>query len=88
MVQLHLDFGQCDFHIKKCPSCGFVYTPGDKSDEMLHKEHHLSLQSGINAYITDDKLIHGAKDSLQESSVLQVHAEKDTEIVRVNNFIC
>ena len=83
MVQLHLDFGQCNFYIKKCPSCGFVYTPGDKSDEALHKEYHLSLQGGNSAYINKEHPVLGPTNSLQETSFHQVQIEKDTKIVSI-----
>lgn len=84
MVQLHLDFGQCNFHIKKCPSCGFVYTPGDKSDETLHKEYHLSLQGGNSVRISKEHSALIPQNSLQETSFLQVQIEKDTKIVSVS----
>jgi len=40
LTQLHLDFGQKNFHSTQCATCGFVYTPGKREEERLHDAHH------------------------------------------------
>ncbi len=40
LTQLHLDFGQRNFHSTQCAICGFVYTPGKREEERLHDAHH------------------------------------------------
>lgn len=40
LTQLHLDFGQRNFHSTQCSICGFVYTPGKREEERLHDVHH------------------------------------------------
>jgi len=40
LTQMHLDFGQKNFHSTQCATCGFVYTPGKNEEERLHAAHH------------------------------------------------
>lgn len=40
LVQMFLDVGQKNFHSTTCSECGFVYTPGKKEEERLHRSHH------------------------------------------------
>ena len=40
LTQMHLDFGQKNFHSTQCPVCDFVYTPGKRDEERLHDSHH------------------------------------------------
>jgi len=46
-AQLHLDFGQSDFLLRACPTCGVKFTPGDPEDEKSHNEFHKSYTQGI-----------------------------------------
>ncbi|XP_057440673.1 protein CHROMOSOME TRANSMISSION FIDELITY 7 [Lotus japonicus] len=46
-AQFHLDFGQSDFLLRRCSTCGVKFTPGDAEDEKSHKEFHNSYTQGI-----------------------------------------
>ncbi|KAK7378855.1 hypothetical protein VNO80_04303 [Phaseolus coccineus] len=46
-AQFHLDFGQSDFLLRACPTCGVEFTPGDSQDEKSHNEFHKSYTQGI-----------------------------------------
>ncbi|CAJ1883026.1 unnamed protein product [Sphenostylis stenocarpa] len=46
-AQFHLDFGQSDFLLRACPTCGVKFTPGDPQDEKSHNEFHKSYTQGI-----------------------------------------
>ena len=47
LTQMYLDVGQRDFHSKRCPTCGMVYTPGDQGDERLHASFHSNATRGL-----------------------------------------
>ena len=40
LTQVHLDFGQKNFHSTQCPTCGLIYTPGKATDDRLHAAYH------------------------------------------------
>ena len=46
-AQFHLDFGQSDFLLHTCSTCGVKYAPGDAEDEKTHKEFHKNYTNGI-----------------------------------------
>ncbi|XP_020233862.2 protein CHROMOSOME TRANSMISSION FIDELITY 7 [Cajanus cajan] len=46
-AQFHLDFGQSDFLLRACPTCGIKFTPGDPHDDKSHNEFHKSFTHGI-----------------------------------------
>ncbi|XP_014495516.1 protein CHROMOSOME TRANSMISSION FIDELITY 7 [Vigna radiata var. radiata] len=46
-AQFHLDFGQSDFLLRVCSTCGVKFTPGDPQDEKSHNEFHKSYTQGI-----------------------------------------
>jgi len=46
-AQFHLDFGQSDFLLRACSTCGVKFTPGDPQDEKSHNEFHKSYTQGI-----------------------------------------
>lgn len=46
-AQLHLDFGQSDFLLHACSTCGVEFTPGNEEDEKVHKEFHKRYTQGI-----------------------------------------
>ncbi|RDX74221.1 Protein CHROMOSOME TRANSMISSION FIDELITY 7, partial [Mucuna pruriens] len=46
-AQFHLDFGQSDFLLRACSTCGIKFTPGDPHDEKSHNEFHKSYTHGI-----------------------------------------
>lgn len=46
-AQFHLDFGQSDFLLRECPTCGIKFTPGHPHDEKSHNEFHKSYTHGI-----------------------------------------
>ncbi|KOM56350.1 hypothetical protein LR48_Vigan10g224200 [Vigna angularis] len=46
-AQFHLDFGQSDFLLRSCSTCGIKFTPGDPQDEKSHNEFHKSYTQGI-----------------------------------------
>lgn len=47
LTQLHLDFGQKNFHASKCPTCGLLYTQGQADDELIHAEYHSHATQGL-----------------------------------------
>lgn len=46
-AQFHLDFGQSDFNLHTCSTCGFKYSPGEEEDEKAHKAFHKDYTHGI-----------------------------------------
>ncbi|XP_027352756.1 protein CHROMOSOME TRANSMISSION FIDELITY 7-like [Abrus precatorius] len=46
-AQFHLEFGQSDFLLRACSTCGVKFTPGDAEDEKSHNEFHKSFTQGI-----------------------------------------
>ncbi|KHN02168.1 N-acetyltransferase ESCO2 [Glycine soja] len=46
-AQFHLDFGQSDFLLRACSTCGINFTPGDPDDEKSHNHFHKSYTQGI-----------------------------------------
>lgn len=46
-VQFHLDFGQSDFLLRVCSTCGFQFTPGNEEDEKSHTRFHKRFTQGI-----------------------------------------
>ena len=46
-VQLYLEFGQSDFLLHTCSTCGFKYARGDESDEKIHKSFHKNYTQGV-----------------------------------------
>ncbi|EPS67930.1 hypothetical protein M569_06843, partial [Genlisea aurea] len=46
-AQLHLEVGQTNFMLHTCPVCEFMYTPGEDSDEKIHKTFHKHYIHGI-----------------------------------------
>ncbi|XP_057740528.1 protein CHROMOSOME TRANSMISSION FIDELITY 7 [Arachis stenosperma] len=46
-AQVHLDFGQSDFLLRTCSTCGFNFTPGDLDGEKSHNDFHKCYTQGI-----------------------------------------
>lgn len=46
-AQYHLLFGQSDFLLHFCPTCGIKYARGDEGDEKSHKTFHKNYTCGI-----------------------------------------
>ncbi|KAK6942538.1 N-acetyltransferase ESCO, acetyl-transferase domain [Dillenia turbinata] len=46
-AQLHLEFGQSDFLWRTCSTCGLKYSPGEDTDEKVHKLFHKNYTHGI-----------------------------------------
>lgn len=46
-AQFHLEFGQSDFLLHTCTTCGFKYATGDEEDEKLHNSFHKTYAHGI-----------------------------------------
>lgn len=46
-AQFHLDFGQSDFLLHNCSTCGVKFAPGDAEDEKAHKEFHKNYTQGV-----------------------------------------
>ncbi|MED6226316.1 hypothetical protein PIB30_102470, partial [Stylosanthes scabra] len=46
-AQVHLDFGQSDFLLRTCSTCGFNFTPGDVDGEKSHNDFHKCYTQGI-----------------------------------------
>lgn len=46
-AQYHLLFGQSDFLLHFCPTCGIKYARGDEGDEKSHKAFHEKYTCGI-----------------------------------------
>lgn len=55
-AQFHLDFGQSDFLLRECPTCGIKFTPGDPHDEKSHNEFHKSYTHGIQFRVNSSLL--------------------------------
>lgn len=51
-AQFHLDFGQSDFLLRACPTCGVKFAPGDADDEKSHKDFHNRCTQGIHFRVT------------------------------------
>lgn len=51
-AQFHLDFGQSDFLLRACSTCGINFTPGDPDDEKSHNHFHKSYTQGIQFRVT------------------------------------
>ncbi|XP_004488778.1 protein CHROMOSOME TRANSMISSION FIDELITY 7-like isoform X2 [Cicer arietinum] len=46
-AQFHLDFGQSDFLLRACSTCGVEFTPGNVEDEKSHAQFHKRYTQGI-----------------------------------------
>ena len=46
-AQYHLLFGQSDFLLHFCSTCGIKYARGDEGDEKYHKSFHKKYTCGI-----------------------------------------
>ena len=46
-AQFHLEFGQSDFVLHTCSTCGIKYVAGDEKDEKIHKGFHKDYTHGI-----------------------------------------
>jgi N-acetyltransferase len=46
-AQFHLEFGQYDFVLHTCSTCGIKYVAGDEKDEKIHKGFHKDYTHGI-----------------------------------------
>ncbi|ONH95908.1 hypothetical protein PRUPE_7G095100 [Prunus persica] len=46
-AQFYLEFGQSDFNLHTCSTCGVKYTAGDEEDEKAHKAFHKDYTRGI-----------------------------------------
>ncbi|XVE96298.1 hypothetical protein REPUB_Repub02eG0209100 [Reevesia pubescens] len=47
-AQFHLEFGQSDFLLHGCSTCGVKYSPGDEVDEKNHSIFHKNFTLGIH----------------------------------------
>lgn len=45
--QFHLDFGQSDFNLYTCSTCGINYAPRERDNEEAHKTFHKDYIHGI-----------------------------------------
>lgn len=82
LTQTYLDLGQKNFFPIRCPSCGFVYTPGKRQDEKLHEEYHRG--SSVLKY-------HSCKDDVEifkdgkAGRILRVHWDRLSTSVSSDN---
>lgn len=51
-AQYHLLFGQSDFLLHFCSTCGIKYARGDEDDEQSHKAFHKKYTCGIQFKVT------------------------------------
>ena len=51
-AQFHLDFGQSDFLLRTCSTCGLKFTPGDADGEKSHKDFHKRYTHGVQFRVT------------------------------------
>lgn len=59
--QTYLDIGHRGFCHKTCGLCGMIYTPGEPSDEEMHKKYHDEVENGVrlsNVLITKHEVHH------------------------------
>ncbi|KAL2345309.1 hypothetical protein Fmac_006594 [Flemingia macrophylla] len=88
-AQFHLDFGQSDFLLRACPTCGMNFTPGDPHDDKSHTQFHKSFTHGIQFRgWTQETVI--PLPTLQSGRILVVsetapssHRKKAQEVVRM-----
>ena len=55
-AQYHLLFGQSDFLLHFCSTCGIKYARGDQDDEQSHKAFHKKYTCGIQFKVTPNLL--------------------------------
>eukprot|EP00041_Stephanoeca_diplocostata_P009574 m.148168 g.148168 ORF g.148168 m.148168 type:complete len:477 (-) comp17796_c0_seq1:63-1493(-) len=61
MHQTYLDIGHRGFCHKTCGLCGMIYSPGEPSDEEMHKKYHDEVDNGVrlsSALITKHEIEH------------------------------
>ncbi|KAL8125788.1 protein CHROMOSOME TRANSMISSION FIDELITY 7-like [Apium graveolens] len=62
-AQFHLEFGQSDFLLHTCSTCGFKYATGDQEDEKLHNSFHKTYTHGIQFKgWRNERVIHVAEE--------------------------
>lgn len=77
LTQVHLDFGQKDFHSTRCPVCHLVYTPGKEEDDKLHAAYHNKNANSSLRYNSskgDSVVAHDATAGEFIRSSIQVHS--------------
>ncbi|KAK1380428.1 hypothetical protein POM88_027172 [Heracleum sosnowskyi] len=62
-AQFHLEFGQSDFLLHTCSTCGFKYATGDQEDEKVHNSFHKTYTHGIQFKgRRNERVIHVAEE--------------------------
>ncbi|KAK1391536.1 putative N-acetyltransferase ESCO, zinc-finger, N-acetyltransferase ESCO, acetyl-transferase [Heracleum sosnowskyi] len=62
-AQFHLEFGQSDFLLHTCSTCGFKYAAGDQEDEKVHNSFHKTYTHGIQFKgWRNERVIHVAEE--------------------------
>ncbi|KAK1358100.1 hypothetical protein POM88_051356 [Heracleum sosnowskyi] len=62
-AQFHLEFGQSDFLLHTCSTCGFKYATGDQEDENVHNSFHKTYTHGIQFKgRRNERVIHVAEE--------------------------
>jgi hypothetical protein len=51
-AQLHLEFGQSNFLLRACSTCGVQFAPGNVEDEKYHSQFHKRYTQGIQFRVT------------------------------------
>ncbi|KAK7337310.1 hypothetical protein VNO77_17876 [Canavalia gladiata] len=88
-AQFHLDFGQSDFLLRTCSTCGVKFAPGVAEDEKSHKEFHKSYTQGIqfrgwaNERVIPVPSFKGGRIILVSENDPSSHRNKVEEVVRM-----
>ncbi|KAF7804229.1 protein CHROMOSOME TRANSMISSION FIDELITY 7 [Senna tora] len=88
-AQFHLEFGQSDFLLHNCSTCGLKFSPGDAGDEKAHKEFHKNYTQGVPFKgWTNERAVH--KSSVKGGRIILVlqsdppaHKNKVEEVVKM-----
>lgn len=88
-AQYHLLFGQSDFLLHFCSTCGIKYARGDEDDEQSHKAFHKKYTCGIqfkgwtHERVIDIPSVEGGRILLVLHSDPSAHRNKVEEVVKM-----
>ncbi|TYK25316.1 protein CHROMOSOME TRANSMISSION FIDELITY 7 [Cucumis melo var. makuwa] len=88
-AQYHLLFGQSDFLLHFCSTCGIKYARGDQDDEQSHKAFHKKYTCGIQfkgwtrERVIDTPSVEGGRILLVLDSDPSAHKNKVEEVVKM-----
>ncbi|XP_038904837.1 protein CHROMOSOME TRANSMISSION FIDELITY 7 isoform X1 [Benincasa hispida] len=88
-AQYHLLFGQSDFLLHFCSTCGIKYARGDEDDEQSHKAFHKKYTCGIqfkgwtHERVIDIPSVEGGRILLVLDSDPSAHKHKVEEVVKM-----